>query len=189
METGDIVGDNSSEKKYGTFVVDPPWHYGNKSTRNAAAKHYDTMSIEEICDLSIVPDTAADKSHLYLWVTSSHLPQGFDVMKAWGFDYKTYLVWNKPQMGMGNYFRVCTELVLFGVRGGIRTTRRDVRNNFTASRRKHSQKPSDFLDMVASTSPGPYLEVFSRCLKTLGVEEECLCSKCRLGWDVWGNQS
>jgi hypothetical protein len=100
METGDIVGDNSSEKKYGTFVVDPPWHYGNKSTRNAAAKHYDTMSIEEICDLSIVPDTAADKSHLYLWVTSSHLPQGFDVMKAWGFDYKTYLVWNKPQMGM-----------------------------------------------------------------------------------------
>lgn len=178
------------EAKYGTFVVDPPWHYGNKSTRNAAAKHYDTMSIDEIKALTIVPDHAADKSHLYLWSTSSHLPDAFSVIEAWGFTYKTYLVWIKPQMGMGNYFRVSTEIVLFGIRGGLRTTDRGIRNHFTASRRKHSQKPPEFLDLVERTSPGPYMEVFSRCLKSMDVDgAECLCSKCRLGWATWGDQS
>ena len=69
----------------------------------------------------VVRPKAADRAHLYLWSTSSHLPEAFAVMEAWGFEYKTYLVWVKPQMGMGNYFRVSTELVLFGVRGGMRT--------------------------------------------------------------------
>lgn len=175
------------EGKYATFVADPPWRYGNTSTRGAAENHYPTMSIDELCDLTVVPDHAADQSHLYLWTTAGHLPDAFSVMRAWGFDYKSYLVWVKPQMGMGNYFRVSTELVLFGVRGNIRTARRDVKNYFEARRAKHSAKPTQFHDIVASCSPGPYMELFSRC--TADRVLVCECSKCRLGWTVWGNQA
>lgn len=176
------------EGQFGTIVADPPWSYSNTSTRGAADNHYQTMSISELCDLDVVPDHAADKSHLYLWSTAGHLPEAFKVMEAWGFEYKTYLVWVKPQMGMGNYFRVSTELVLFGVRGGLRTSQRNIMNYFDAPRQKHSAKPLIFQDIVARTSPGPYLELFTRCSASTMLTG-CMCSKCRLGWTVWGNQS
>ena len=172
------------EGEYRTFVADPPWQYGNTAARGAAEDHYGTMTIEELCALDAVPKHAADNAHLYMWTTSSHLPQAFDVMRAWGFEYKTYLVWVKPQIGMGNYFRTCTELVLFGVRGSMRTQARDIRNWFEAPRSKHSAKPEAFHKLVMKASPGPYLELFSRC-----TGPGCSCSKCRLGWTVWGNQS
>jgi N6-adenosine-specific RNA methylase IME4 len=170
--------------QYRTFVADPPWQYGNTAARGAAENHYGTMTIEELCALDAVPNHAADNAHLYMWTTSSHLPQAFEVMSAWGFEYKTYLVWVKPQIGMGNYFRTCTELVLFGVRGSMRTQSRDIRNWFEAPRSKHSAKPEVFHELVMKASPGPYLELFSRC-----TGAGCDCSKCRLGWTVWGNQS
>jgi len=174
--------------KFATFVVDPPWQYGNTSTRGAAENHYPTMSIEELCDLDVVPTHAAEQSHLYLWTTAGHLPEAFAVMAAWGFTYKTYLVWVKPQMGMGNYFRISTELVLFGIRGGMRTQHRGLKNYFEAKRGKHSSKPTDFHDLVAQASPGPYMELFSRCSAD-EMLTGCECSKCRLGWTVWGNQA
>lgn len=176
------------EGKFSTFVVDPPWRYGNTSTRGAAENHYDTMSIEELCALAVVPDSAAEQSHLYLWTTAGHLPEAFKVMEAWRFEYKTYLVWIKPQMGMGNYFRVSTELVLFGIRGGLRTQHRGLKNYFEATRAKHSAKPGSFHDLVMQASPGPYLELFSRC-NAGQLLTGCQCSKCRLGWDTWGRQS
>ena len=176
------------EGKFSTFVADPPWQYGNTSTRGAAENHYGTMTIEELCALDVVPNHAAEQAHLYLWTTAGHLPEAFDVMAAWGFEYKTYLVWVKPQMGMGNYFRVSTELVLFGIRGGMRTQARDIKNYFNAPRGKHSAKPSMFHDLVAKASPGPYMELFSRC-RADEMLTGCMCSKCRLGWTVWGNQS
>jgi N6-adenosine-specific RNA methylase IME4 len=179
---------SSPDGKYATFVVDPPWRYGNTSTRGAAENHYGTMSVEELCALTVVPDLAADESHLYLWSTAGHLPEAFSVMAAWGFDYKTYLVWVKPQMGMGNYFRVSTELVLFGVRGGMRTQHRGLKNYFEARRSKHSAKPAVFHDIVMQASPGPYMELFSRC-SAESMLTGCACSKCRHGWSVWGNQS
>jgi N6-adenosine-specific RNA methylase IME4 len=174
--------------KFSTFVADPPWQYGNTSTRGAAENHYGTMTIDELCDMDVVPKHANDQAHLYMWTTAGHLPEAFKVMEAWGFDYKTYLVWVKPQMGMGNYFRVCTELVLFGVRGGMRTQARDIRNHFEAPRGKHSAKPAIFHDLVEKASPGPYLELFSRCNASTMLHG-CRCSKCRLGWEVFGNQS
>ena len=170
--------------EFRTFVADPPWQYGNTAARGAAENHYGTMTIEELCALDAVPKHAADNAHLYMWTTSSHLPQAFDVMSAWGFEYKTYLVWVKPQIGMGNYFRTCTELVLFGVRGSMRTQARDIRNWFKAPRSKHSAKPEIFHELVMKASPGPYLELFSRC-----TGAGCACAKCRFGWTVWGNQS
>lgn len=175
------------EGKFRTFIADPPWQYGNTSTRGNAAKEYATLSTDEICGLTVVPDHAEENAHLYLWVTSSHLPDGLKVMEEWGFQYKTYLVWVKPQIGMGNYFRVSTELVLFGVRGSLRTQARDIKNYFTVDRGKHSQKPDQFRDLVARASEGPYMELFSRCWREQTIE--CVCPKCARGWTVWGNQS
>ncbi len=175
---------------FATIVADPPWQYGNTSTRGAAANHYPTMSIPDLCDLGTqVREQAAPESHLYLWSTAAHLPESFQVMEAWGFDYKTYLVWVKPQMGMGNYFRVSTELALFGVRGGLRTQHRGLKNWFEAPRAKHSAKPLGFHELVEKASPGPYLEMFARCHAEEVFDGACLCSKCRLGWQTWGNQA
>lgn len=171
------------EGEYLTIVADPPWQYENAASRGAAENHYGTMTIDELCAMDVVVH-AAPNAHLYMWTTAGHLPQAFDVMAAWGFEYKTYLVWVKPQIGMGNYFRVSTELVLFGVRGSMRTQARDIKNYFEAPRAKHSAKPPMFHDIVMQASPGPYLELFSRC-----TGEGCRCSKCRLGWTVYGNQS
>jgi N6-adenosine-specific RNA methylase IME4 len=185
---------------FATLVADPPWKYGNTSTRAAAQDHYDTLSIAQLCGDELLPDgtsltkdvvlpKVADRAHLYLWTTSSHLPDAFSVMAAWGFTYKTYLVWVKPQMGMGNYFRVSTELVLFGVRGEMRTQDMGLMNYFTVGRGKHSAKPQAFYDLVAKASPGPHLEMFARCDAPNQLAGTCQCSHCRLGWEVWGNQA
>lgn len=180
------------EGQFATIVADPPWRYGNTSTRGAAEDHYKTLSIEELCDLDVdgqtVDERAADQSHLYLWATAGHLPEAFNVMEAWGFTYKTYIVWVKPQMGMGNYFRISTELVLFGVKGGLRTSDRGLMNYFEARRSKHSAKPEKFVtDIVLKASPGPYLELFARCRRD--SELACNCTRCEYGWTVWGDQS
>lgn len=176
------------EGVFSTITADPPWRYGNTSTRGAAEDHYTTMSIEELCDLDVAREKSADQAHLYLWATAGHLPEAFKVMAAWGFIYKTYLVWVKPQMGMGNYFRVSTELVLFGIKGELGTNSKSIKNYFEAPRGKHSAKPTVFHEIVEQSSPGPYLELFSRC-HAEQVLHGCTCSKCRLGWSVWGNQS
>jgi N6-adenosine-specific RNA methylase IME4 len=184
-----------------TLVADPPWRYGNTATRANAEGHYDgTLSIAQLCGTEPLPDgtnlvsdvvhpKAATPGHLYLWSTAGHLPEAFKVMQAWGFTYKTYLVWVKPQMGMGNYFRVSTELVLFGVRGGMRTRDMGLMNYFTVPRGKHSSKPSAFYDLVAKASPGPYLEMFARCDTANQLPGTCQCSRCARGWEVWGNQA
>jgi N6-adenosine-specific RNA methylase IME4 len=185
---------------FSTIVADPPWRYGNTSTRAAAQNHYDTLTIEQLCGEEALPDgtklpedvvkpRTADRAHLYLWATAGHLPQAFKVMDAWGFTYKTYLVWVKPQMGMGNYFRVSTELVLFGVKGDMRTKDMGLMNWFEVGRGKHSSKPSQFYDLVEKASPGRYLELFARCDARNQLAGTCQCSKCLRGWDVWGNQA
>lgn len=186
--------------KCSTLVADPPWRYGNTATRASARSHYDTLSIAQLCGDELLPDgtslpkdvvrpKSADRAHLYLWTTAGHLPDAFSVMDAWGFTYKTYLVWVKPQMGMGNYFRVSTELVLFGIRGEMRTRDMGLMNWFQARRGRHSAKPQQFYDLVAKASPGPYLELFGRCDAANQLAGTCQCSRCRLGWEVWGAQA
>ena len=126
---------------------------------------------------------AAPQSHLYLWVPNALLREGLDVMRRWGFTYKTNLVWYKIRKdggpdgrGVGFYFRNVTELVLFGVRGGLRTDdagRRQV--NLLASRkREHSRKPDQLYDIIEACSRGPYLELFAR--------------RRRPGWYQWGDE-
>ena len=126
---------------------------------------------------------AAGQSHLYLWVPNALIKEGLQVMEAWGFTYKTNLIWYKIRKdggpdgrGVGFYFRNVTELVLFGVRGGLRTLppgRRQV-NLIAARKREHSRKPDELYDIIEACSPGPYLELFARFH--------------RPGWHQWGNE-
>jgi N6-adenosine-specific RNA methylase IME4 len=143
---------------------------------------YPTMSLEEIMELP-VSRIAKPQSHLYLWVPNALLNEGLEVMKRWGFTYKTNIVWYKIRKdggpdgrGVGFYFRNVTELVLFGVRGSMRTLqpgRRQV-NIISSQKREHSRKPDELYDVIEACSPGPYLEMFAR--------------RIRKGWESWGNE-
>jgi N6-adenosine-specific RNA methylase IME4 len=167
---------NAPAGQFATIVADPPWQYDNTSTRGAAEDHYPTMPLDAICAIP-VSDWAADESHLYLWTTNGFLREAFDVMDAWGFTYKTTLVWVKPQIGMGNYFRSSAEYVLFGVRGGLRTRDSNQPNWFEAKRGRHSKKPGKFFDLVELVSYPRYLEMFAR-QRRLNPD-----------WDYWGNEA
>ncbi|MCC6535755.1 MAG: S-adenosylmethionine-binding protein [Burkholderiales bacterium] len=175
-------------RRYGTILADPPWQFQNR-TGKVAPEHkrlnrYGTMSLEDIMGLP-VESVAADVCHLYLWVPNALLPEGLAVVRAWGFQYKSNLVWHKIRKdggpdgrGVGFYFRNVTELILFGVRGKHARTLGPARSqvNFLATRkREHSRKPDEQYPLIEACSPGPYLELFSR-----GVRD---------GWDVWGNQA
>lgn len=182
------------------IVADPPWRYDNSATRGDAQGHYQgTLSVPELTGeepmpsgdnlADLVKSWCADDAHLYLWTTAGFLREAFDVMDAWGFTYKTFLAWVKPQMGMGNYFRVSSELVLFGVRGKLAIEDRSIMNWFEAKRGRHSAKPQRFYDLVAKASPGPYLEMFARCDAGASLPGMCSCAKCLRGWTTWGNEA
>ena len=159
---------------FGTILVDPPWQFMNR-TGKVGPEHrrlhrYVTMSLTDIKSLPI-GDYGADQSHLYLWVPNALIAEGLAVMKAWGFNYKTNLVWYKTRKdggpdgrGVGFYFRNVTELVLFGIRGGIRTREagRSQVNILASRKREHSRKPDELYDIIERCSPGPYLELFAR---------------------------
>lgn len=180
----DLLG--KAQGPYSTILADPPWQFQNR-TGKMAPEHkrllrYPTMELKEIIELP-VPKLAAAKSHLYLWVPNALLQEGLRVMEAWGFTYKSNLVWYKVRKdggpdgrGVGFYFRNVTELVLFGVRGSMRTLQRGRTqvNLLSTRKREHSRKPDEFYDLIEACSPGPYLELFAR----FG----------RPGWDQWGNE-
>lgn len=175
-------------KKYKTIYADPPWQFQNR-TGKVAPEHkrlarYSTMKLQEI-KLLPVSDLADKKSHLYLWVPNALLPEGLEVMRAWGFEYKTNIIWEKVRKdgmpdgrGVGFYFRNVTEILLFGIKGEKNRTLdpgRSQVNLIRAMKREHSRKPDEFVSMIENCSPGPYLELFAR-----GERD---------GWDMWGNQA
>ena len=175
-------------KKFACLLADPPWQFQNR-TGKIAPEHkrlarYSTMGLQEIISLP-VKDIVRPVAHLYLWVPNALLLEGLKVMEAWGFKYKTNLVWHKVRKdggpdgrGVGFYFRNTTELILFGVSGKNARTlapgRRQV-NVIKTRKREHSRKPDEIYDIIESCSPGPYLELFAR-----GP---------RPGWISWGNQA
>jgi N6-adenosine-specific RNA methylase IME4 len=161
--------------KFGSIYADPPWPYSNTAARGAAESHYRTMSLEAICEVP-VKQLAADQAHLHLWTTNAFLREAFDVIRAWGFRYKSCLIWTKPQIGMGNYWRVSHEFLLLGVRGNLPFVDRTIKSWQLARRTLHSRKPFLFRGLIEQVSPGPYLELFGR-------EEQPNC-----GWTVYGNQ-
>ncbi|MBL8485036.1 MAG: hypothetical protein JNJ60_22760 [Rhodocyclaceae bacterium] len=175
-------------RTFHTVLADPPWRFDNR-TGKMAPEHrrlarYATLTTAEICALPVA-DLAAEPAHLYLWVPNALLPAGLLVLAAWGFQYKSNLVWEKVRKdgapdgrGVGFYFRNATELLLFGVRGKAARTlapgRRQV-NVIRAAKREHSRKPDEAYELIERCSRGPYLELFAR-----GT---------RAGWTAWGDQA
>jgi N6-adenosine-specific RNA methylase IME4 len=171
---------------YSTILVDPPWRFLNR-TGKVAPEHkrlhrYPTMSFDEIGNLP-VNRYATDKAHLYMWTPNALLPEALNVMKAWGFKYKTNIVWYKVRKdggpdgrGVGFYFRNVTEMLLFGIKGSMRTLapgRRQV-NILISRKEEHSKKPNGAYDLIKQCSPGPYLELFAR--------------ERVIGWTQWGDE-
>jgi N6-adenosine-specific RNA methylase IME4 len=177
----------TTEGGWATILADPPWRFVNR-TGKVAPEHrrldrYDTLSQADIRQLPIA-DIAAARSHLYLWCPNALLPQGMEVMDAWGFRYVSNIVWAKRRIdggpdgrGVGFYFRNVTELILFGVRGSLRTLppgRRQV-NLIETRKREHSRKPDEQYEIIEACSPGPRLELFARYPKA--------------GWQAWGDEA
>lgn len=172
---------------FSTVLADPPWRFANR-TGKVAPEHkrldrYSTMSLEDIKAMH-VQSVLAPNAHLYLWVPNALLPEGLEVMKAWGFRYVSNIIWAKRRKdggpdgrGVGFYFRNVTELLLFGVRGSMRTLApgRTQVNMIETRKREHSRKPDEQYDLIESCSPGAYLELFAR--------------HARQGWSVWGDES
>ena len=175
-------------KRFPTILADPPWRFANR-TGKMAPEHrrlsrYGTMDIEAICALPVA-EVTAETAHLYLWVPNALLPWGLEVMSAWGFAYKSNLIWHKVRKdggsdgrGVGFYFRNVTEMILFGVKGKNARTlaagRRQV-NLLATRKREHSRKPDEQYALIEACSPGPYLELFARGR--------------RKGWASWGNEA
>lgn len=161
-------------KKFGCIYADPPWKYGNQKTRAATDNHYPTMTVEDIAALPI-EKLAADDAHLHLWTTNGFLPESFQLMTDWGFEYRSCYVWVKPQMGIGNYWRVSHEFMLLGIRGNAKKFHdHSLMSWGEFSRSKHSRKPDEVRAMIERASAGPYLELFGR--------------QAVKNWTVWGNQ-
>ena len=162
------------ESGFRTILTDPPWRFANRTGKVAPEYRrlgrYATMTLEDIKALPVAAH-AAENAHLYLWVPNALLPEGLAVMKAWGFRYVTNIVWAKHRKdggpdgrGVGFYFRNVTELLLFGVKGRMRTLaagRRQV-NLIESRKREHSRKPDEQYRLIESCSPAPYLELFAR---------------------------
>jgi len=175
-------------RKFGTVLADPPWQFQNR-TGKIAPEHkrlsrYGTMHLQQIKDLPVA-SAALEPAHLYLWVPNALLPEGIAVMEAWGFRYKSNLIWHKIRKdggsdgrGVGFYFRNVTEILLFGIRGKNARTLKPGRtqvNYFSSRKREHSRKPDEQYAIIQSCSPGPYLEMFAR-----GERDS---------WTCWGNQA
>lgn len=163
----------SGGELFSTVYADPPWQYGNQATRASTDNHYPTMTLDDICDLP-VSKVVDEHAHLHLWTTNGFLFDAKRVMEAWGFEYRSCFVWVKPQMGIGNYWRVSHEFMLFGLRGKCPFRRRDQMSWREMDRGRHSSKPDDIRQIVESVSPGPYLEMFGRIAMP--------------NWTVFGNQ-
>jgi len=184
--------------KYQVILADPPWKitagreingYKMKngkqlfvSASNKSRKlEYPTMSIDEIKNLN-VKNITADDAHLYMWVTNSHLPFVFEIIKEWGFNYSTMIVWAKNMMGggLGGAFKINTEYLIFARKGAHKTTQTNkgtwfnIKRTYENGAPKHSKKPDFFYEMIEKTSPGKKLEMFAR--------------RKREGWDSWGNE-
>ena len=175
-------------RKFATILADPPWRFQNR-TGKMAPEHRrlarnETMTLDDIRALP-VEGVAAETAHLYLWTPNALLPEALGVMEAWGFNYKSNLIWHKVRKdggsdgrGVGFYFRNVTEIILFGVRGKNARTREAGRrqvNMMQTRKREHSRKPDEQYELIEACSPGPFLEMFAR-----GE---------RRGWKVWGNQA
>ncbi len=162
-------------EEFSVILADPPWRYSLNETTRQIENKYPTMSTKDICKLSV--PTAKD-CILFLWATTGKLPDAFEVMKSWGFEYKSSAIWNKMIIGMGYYFRGQHEFLLVGRKGdpGIPLSENRFSSIFEEKRTEHSKKPEIVYTMIEKMYPnGKYLEMFAR-------------KKHSDKWVSWGNE-
>lgn len=161
---------------YNVILADPPWRYEFSETSGRKVEnHYPTMELDEIAALEVPADETAI---LFLWTTAPKLEEGLDILRAWGFTYKTCAIWDKLKKGLGYYFRVRHEILLVGTRGDFPTPAAETRFDsvFAVPKGEHSAKPAIVHEMIEAMYPkARRLEVFARAA--------------RPGWAVWGNEA
>ena len=158
--------------RFATILADPPWDVQQRGTRGAE-RHYQVMSVQAICALR-VDRLALPDAHLWLWTTNAALPAAYEIIRAWGFSYRSCLTWIKPRLGLGNYLRNQTEHLLLAVRGSAPVRFRGQGTWLYAPQQEHSHKPEEQYAVIERCSVGPYLKLFAR--------------RRRSGWSVWGNE-
>ena len=188
--------------KFGAILADPPWEFKNK-TGKIAPQHkktsrYKTLSLEDIKSLP-VERVSSKRSHLYLWVPNALIKEGLEVMDAWGFKYKTNLIWRKIRKdggpdgrGVGFYFRNTTEIILFGVKGKNVRTRKPGRtqvNVIETRKREHSRKPDELYKIIENCSWGPFLELFARGKRKSWTSWGDQSKKYKISWNTYKNNS
>jgi len=168
----------AKQVRYPVIYADPPWRYEHAKTESRAIEnHYPTMSLKDICDLP-VSDLATDDAVLFLWTTSPKLEEAMQVISAWGFTYRTSMVWIKDKIGMGYYARSRHELLLIATRGSIPVpeTRARFDSVLIAPRQEHSAKPTEMYSRIESMYPEyQKIELFAR--------------QARDGWQSWGYEA
>jgi len=189
-------------KTFSTILADPPWQFQNR-TGKMAPEHkrlsrYGTMTLEDIKQLP-VEGLLKETAHLYLWTPNALLADAIEVLQAWGFTYKTNLIWYKIRKdggpdgrGVGFYFRNVTEMILFGVRGKNARTLDPGRtqvNIVCSQKREHSRKPDEVYTLVERCSPGPYLELFARGMRSKWTSWGNQAEKYYPTWDTYANHS
>ena len=164
--------DKLQNNKYKTILADPPWDINQKGKRGAA-RHYPLMTLDQIKAMP-VKDLSEENAHLYLWIPNGLLQEGLDVIKAWGFTYRSMLTWAKPRLSLGNFIRTASETILFATRGHAPVKFHGQPSWLFAPVQEHSHKPEEQFAIIERLSDGPYLELFAR--------------RRQPGWDVWGNE-
>ena len=164
--------DKLHTNKYKTILADPPWDINQKGKRGAA-RHYPLMTLDQIKAMP-VKDLSEENAHLYLWIPNGLLQEGLDVIKAWGFPYRSMLTWAKPRLSLGVYIRNSSETILFATRGHAPVKCHGQGSWLFAPVQEHSHKPEEQFAIIERLSSGPYLELFAR--------------RRQPGWDVWGNE-
>lgn len=163
--------------KYNLIYADPPWQYTfGFDIHGAADRHYATMSIDDLCNLPI-RDLAEDNAVLFLWTTSPKLFDAHDVIKAWGFEYKTSFVWDKVKHVMGHYNSVRHEFLLLCTKGSFPKQSNTLHDSVIEIERsdEHSEKPEYFRQLIETMYPlSKKIELFARRKSE--------------GWDAWGNE-
>lgn len=179
-----IFVDDNKMTKWKTAIIDPPWpEYGGGG--RGAQNHYPLLKVDQIssCIRNSGEWFPENDAHLYMWTTSTYLPDALRIISELGFDYKTNIVWSKKKFGLGRYFRGKHELLLFATKGrgwDVRTNKNNIPSLIEAEHVKidgkivHSAKPDAFYDLVEARSLGPYIEFFAR--------------RKRINWTSWGNE-
>lgn len=167
------------DQTFSVIYADPPWQYEHANSENRAIEnHYPTMDLGEICRMPVSQMSAKD-AVLFLWATPPKLAEAMQVVDAWGFVYRTCMVWDKEKIGMGYYARQQHELLLIAARGELPVPKPADRPASVIRIKRpavHSAKPAEFYELIERMYPEyDKIELFAR--------------NTRNGWSAWGNQA